>query len=69
MTFVAVAILVAFVSDNRRDSNAAALIDDRRAVLLRGVSHDLRSPLTTIRSVSSDLLEGPITIPTLVPRC
>ena len=32
------------------------LLDDGRTALLRGVSHDLRSPLTTIRSISSDLL-------------
>lgn len=33
-------------------------IDDQRAALLRSVSHDLRTPLATIRAVVSDLLGG-----------
>lgn len=33
-------------------------VDAQRAALLRSVSHDLRTPLATIRAVSSDLLEG-----------
>ncbi len=32
-----------------------AEIDDQRSALLRSVSHDLRTPLATIRAVSSDL--------------
>jgi two-component system sensor histidine kinase KdpD len=55
ITFVAVAIGVAVLSDRRR--GRGELLDHQRAILLRSVSHDLRSPLTTIRSVSSDLLE------------
>ncbi|MGH9152007.1 MAG: sensor histidine kinase [Acidimicrobiales bacterium] len=33
-------------------------IDEQRAALLRAVSHDLRTPLATIRAVASDLLSG-----------
>lgn len=33
-------------------------IDEQRAALLRSVSHDLRTPLATIRAVVSDLLGG-----------
>jgi K+-sensing histidine kinase KdpD len=35
-------------------------IDRQRAALLRSVSHDLRSPLVTIRGVSSDLRDGTV---------
>lgn len=33
-------------------------VDDQRAALLRSVSHDLRTPLSTIRAVTSDLRSG-----------
>jgi K+-sensing histidine kinase KdpD len=33
-------------------------IDEQRSALLRSVSHDLRTPLATIRAVTSDLREG-----------
>lgn len=33
-------------------------VDEQRAALLRSVSHDLRTPLSTIRAVASDLLSG-----------
>jgi len=33
-------------------------VDQQRAALLRSVSHDLRTPLATIRAVASDLREG-----------
>jgi two-component system, OmpR family, sensor histidine kinase KdpD len=33
-------------------------VDEQRAALLRSVSHDLRSPLATIRAVVSDLRDG-----------
>lgn len=33
-------------------------IDEQRAALLRSVSHDLRTPLATVRAVVSDLLGG-----------
>jgi K+-sensing histidine kinase KdpD len=35
-----------------------ARVDEQRAVLLRSVSHDLRTPLATIRAVASDLRDG-----------
>lgn len=33
-------------------------VDQQRAALLRSVSHDLRTPLSTIRAVTSDLRDG-----------
>ena len=33
-------------------------VDEQRAALLRSVSHDLRTPLATVRAVVSDLLDG-----------
>ena len=41
-------------------ARAAALerVDEQRAALLRSVSHDLRTPLATIRAVASDLRDG-----------
>lgn len=33
-------------------------VDEQRAGLLRAVSHDLRTPLSTIRAVATDLLDG-----------
>jgi two-component system sensor histidine kinase KdpD len=33
-------------------------VDEQRAALLRSVSHDLRTPLATIRAVASDLRDG-----------
>jgi len=35
-------------------------VDEQRAALLRSVSHDLRTPLSTIRAVTSDLRAGPV---------
>jgi len=46
----------------REEADRVALmerIDEQRAALLRSVSHDLRTPLATIRAVASDLREGP----------
>jgi len=34
-------------------------VDAQRSALLRSVSHDLRTPLATIRAVTSDLRDGP----------
>lgn len=34
-------------------------VDEQRSALLRSVSHDLRTPLATIRAVASDLRAGP----------
>jgi two-component system sensor histidine kinase KdpD len=33
-------------------------VDEQRSGLLRAVSHDLRTPLSTIRAVATDLLDG-----------
>jgi K+-sensing histidine kinase KdpD len=35
-------------------------LDEQRSALLRSVSHDLRTPLATIRAVTSDLREGTV---------
>ena len=35
-------------------------VDEQRAALLRSVSHDLRTPLATIRAVASDLRDGTV---------
>lgn len=40
------------------EKTALELVDDYRAALLRSVSHDLRTPLVTIRAVTSDLRAG-----------
>jgi two-component system sensor histidine kinase KdpD len=40
------------------EAMAASLASEHRAALLRSVSHDLRTPLSTIRAVASDLREG-----------
>src|SRR5206468_8405932 len=40
------------------EKQALELVDDYRAALLRSVSHDLRTPLVTIRAVTSDLRAG-----------
>lgn len=43
------------------EANRVALmerLDEQRSALLRSVSHDLRTPLATIRTVASDLREG-----------
>jgi two-component system sensor histidine kinase KdpD len=40
------------------EAMALGLAGEHRAALLRSVSHDLRTPLSTIRAVASDLREG-----------
>jgi len=59
--FIFVAVMVGALTDSRRSASDNAMLDEGRAVLLRGVSHDLRNPLHTIRTVSSDLLDESIT--------
>jgi K+-sensing histidine kinase KdpD len=54
-TFVVVAVAVSYLT-NRRAGQDQEILDAQRIALLSGVSHDLRSPLTTIRAVSSELL-------------
>jgi K+-sensing histidine kinase KdpD len=46
----------------REEANRVALmerVDEQRSALLRSVSHDLRTPLATIRTVTSELRDGP----------
>jgi two-component system sensor histidine kinase KdpD len=57
LTLLAVSFAVGALS-NRRSAADQRLLDDRRALLLRGVSHDLRAPLTTIRAISTELLDA-----------
>jgi two-component system sensor histidine kinase KdpD len=40
------------------EAMALGLLNEQRAALLRAVSHDLRTPLSTIRAVASDLRDG-----------
>ena len=42
------------------EKRALELIGDYRSALLRSVSHDLRTPLSTIRAVTSDLRDGTV---------
>jgi K+-sensing histidine kinase KdpD len=55
VTFMFVAFAVSYLL-NRRVWTDRQLLDEQRVALLSGVSHDLRSPLTTIQAISSDLL-------------
>ncbi|MFZ4518548.1 MAG: sensor histidine kinase [Microthrixaceae bacterium] len=55
--FVAVALAVSDLATRRID--AMAEVDRQRNLLLRSVSHDLRTPLATIRGVATELLDGP----------
>jgi K+-sensing histidine kinase KdpD len=55
ITFLFVAFAVSYLN-NRRAWSDRQLLDEQRVALLSGVSHDLRSPLTTISAISSDLL-------------
>ncbi|MEY2434464.1 MAG: hypothetical protein QOC92_4189 [Acidimicrobiaceae bacterium] len=42
------------------EKRALELVGDYRSALLRSVSHDLRTPLSTIRAVTSDLRDGTV---------
>lgn len=57
--FLVVAVLVSIVVARRIE--LLGEVERQRALLLRSVSHDLRTPLSTIRAASSELLEGAIT--------
>jgi two-component system sensor histidine kinase KdpD len=53
------------MDDEREELSARAVraddlarIDDQRSALLRSVSHDLRTPLSSIRAVATDLRDG-----------
>lgn len=47
------------LGEEARRANVLAHVDEQRAALLRAVSHDLRTPLATIRAATSDLRSGP----------
>jgi two-component system sensor histidine kinase KdpD len=47
------------LADEAARLQVIAEVDDQRAALLRSVSHDLRTPLATIRAVASDLRDRP----------
>lgn len=53
-------VVAARAERERLESEALALglAGEHRAALLRAVSHDLRTPLSTIRAVASDLRDG-----------
>ena len=57
ITFVIVALVIGIVSGRRTDG-AVVVIEDGNRLAMRAVSHDLRSPLSTIRAASIDLLAG-----------
>lgn len=57
VTLLAVSSAVSVLA-NRRLAGEQQILDDQRVVLLRGVSHDLRAPLTTIRAISTELLDA-----------
>ena len=42
------------------EKRALEMVGDYRSALLRSVSHDLRTPLSTIRAVTSDLRDGTV---------
>jgi two-component system sensor histidine kinase KdpD len=44
------------LADEAMRATVLARVDEQRAALLRSVSHDLRTPLSSIRAVASDLL-------------
>jgi K+-sensing histidine kinase KdpD len=58
VTFSAVALIVSVVVSRRSIANRAELIGHERMLLLRSVSHDLRSPLNAILAASTDLQSG-----------
>lgn len=58
VVFFLVALVVSTLVSSRIDALAEA--DDQRTLLLRSVSHDLRTPLATIRAVSTELLDDDV---------
>ena len=56
--FLLVAAVVGLIAGRQDRAPSDAALDADRAMLLRSVSHDLRSPLSTIQTVSSDLVDG-----------
>jgi two-component system sensor histidine kinase KdpD len=58
VTLVAVGATIGMLADRTRTREEHRRADERRTLLLRSVSHDLRNPLQTIRSITDDLLTG-----------
>ena len=46
------------LAEEAAQAQVLAHVDEQRSALLRSVSHDLRTPLATIRAVASDLRDG-----------
>jgi two-component system sensor histidine kinase KdpD len=59
-TFVAVSMGFSVLVSRRSIANRAELIGRERMVLLRTLSHDLRSPLQTILAATTELVRGPV---------
>ena len=59
VAFLAVAVAIGVTSGRPRSARSDQLLDDERAMLLRSVSHDLRTPLGTIQTVSAELAANP----------
>lgn len=60
VAFMVVSLTIGALAGLRGSAADGQLLDQERAVLLRGVSHDLRNPLSTIRSISTELLDGEV---------
>lgn len=58
VTFVLVAAVVSVLAGRSDRTDDPGF--DGRTMLLHGVSHDLRSPLSTIKAISSDLMLGDV---------
>jgi two-component system sensor histidine kinase KdpD len=58
IVFLAVALIVSALVTTKVE--ALSEIDEQRRALLRSVSHDLRTPLSSIRAVATDLREGDV---------
>ncbi len=58
LTFCAVAMVVSVLVSRRSIRDHAELIGNERMLLLRSVSHDMRSPLNVILAASTELLDG-----------
>jgi two-component system sensor histidine kinase KdpD len=48
------------LADEAARAQVLARVDEQRSALLRSVSHDLRTPLATIRAVATDLRDGDV---------
>ena len=55
--FLAVSLAIGALTGRRPDVPPEPLLDEHRAMLLRSVSHDLRTPLSTIQTVTTDLAD------------